>query len=109
MNNDRNEVKPCTDETSPAHSTAGIATGHHVPNAPVDSEAAPTSNPEAAADIELARICEPHGEKITAYLRANSKIAANQDWRSMSAEYAGRVKRNPAGFLKKINGEAVAA
>jgi len=73
----------------------------------------PPGNPDPAADVELARICLPHAEAVNAYLRAQRRIASSQDWRSMPADFAARVKRNPAGFLKvaggSLSGKAVAA
>jgi len=67
--------------------------------------------PDPAADVELARICLPHAEAVNAYLRAQRRIASSQDWRSMPADFAARVKKNPAGFLKVASGagKAVAA
>lgn len=67
------------------------------------------SSTHPANDPDLVRICEPHAETINSYLLANHRIKPGEDWRSMPADFANRVKRNPAGFLKVINGKAVAA
>jgi hypothetical protein len=88
------------------------------PNIPSPSPIPPTPSPlssqsnltkHPANDPELARICEPHAEPINRYLIANHRIKAGEDWRSMPSDFANRVKRNPAGFLKIINGQVVAA
>lgn len=54
----------------------------------------------AAIDPEIERICEPHSEAITAFLRKNKRIQPTESWLHMPADYAARVKRNPAQFLK---------
>lgn len=68
-------------------------------------------NPETAVvDVELARICEPHAAAVTAYLLESKRIAVGEDWRNVSPDFAARIKKNPAGFLKvATNGKAVAA
>lgn len=61
-------------------------------------------------DAELARICEPHAEAVTNFLRERNQIKADQDWRSTPPDYAARIKKNPANFLKMVlNGKAVTA
>jgi hypothetical protein len=73
---------------------------------------APSPQPKPthpANDPELARICEPHADLVNRYLIANHRIRTGEDWRSMPSDFANRVKRNPAGFLKVINGKEVAA
>ena len=79
---------------------------------PPGADLAAGAGPAAAPDAELARICGPHAEAVNRYLRAQRRIGGTEDWRSMPADFAARVKRNPAGFLKAAGaqtGKAVAA
>lgn len=63
----------------------------------------------SGADADLARICEPHAEAINDYLRSNGRIRPNETWQDMPHAFADRVKRNPVGFLKIVNGKELAA
>lgn len=74
---------------------------------PAPSEAAPLAG---HADEELARIIAPHEEAVTLYLLAAKRIQPGETWEAMPADFAARVKKNPAGFLKVVNnGKEVAA
>ena len=61
------------------------------PSAPVE---------QSADDLAFARICAPHGDTITNYLRLNGKINHGQDFNAAPLDYKKRVLKNPAGFLK---------
>ncbi len=68
------------------------------------AEVAAPSNPAPAADTlppDIARICEPHGEAVTAFLLSKGKIQPGQTWRDMPADFAARVLKNPAGFINQ--------
>jgi hypothetical protein len=66
--------------------------------------------PETAVDPELARIVAPHEKAVTAYLVKAGKIGKGQTWADMPAEFAARIKRNPARFLEVVgvNGKEAA-
>jgi hypothetical protein len=65
--------------------------------------------PETAVDPELARIVAPHAAAVTAYLVQAGKIGKGQTWADMPAEFAARIKRNPARFLEVVGVEGRAA
>jgi hypothetical protein len=87
----------CRAGAPPAEATGAVAlqTG---PSGP--SGAALLALGNGTTDVELARICAPHADAINTYLRGNHRIKAHEDWRAMPADFAVRVKKNPAGFLK---------
>jgi hypothetical protein len=66
--------------------------------------------PGTAVDPELSRIVAPHAEAVTAYLAKAGKIGKGQTWADMPAEFAARIKRNPARFLEVVgvNGKEAA-
>jgi hypothetical protein len=78
-----------------------------VPAAPTVKE---DTIPETAVDPELSRIVAPHAAAVTAYLAKAGKIGAGQTWADMPAEFAARIKRNPARFLEVVgvNGKEAA-
>lgn len=53
-------------------------------------------------DEELARICKPHSEAITHWMRSNGKIRPNETWEDAPADLANRIKKIPANFYKHI-------
>jgi hypothetical protein len=61
-------------------------------------------------DAELKRICEPFAAAINGFLIAGNRIKPGQTWADMPADFAERVKRNPAAFLKQAqqNGKVAA-
>lgn len=99
--------QPAKSEPEPVDGNA--AQGEPASDLRVSHEtAAPAPDPSGdtiTMDIELARICQPHADEITAYLRGQRKIALDGTWTDMPADYAARVKKNPARFLQvALNG-----
>lgn len=88
-------LRPSAPVAPSAPAPVESASGDEIPGLPPSAPAE-----QSADDREFARICEPHAEAITNYLRINGKISHGQDFNAASAEYKKRVLRNPAGFLK---------
>jgi hypothetical protein len=65
--------------------------------------------PGTPMDAELERIVAPHAAAVTAYLVKAGKIGKGQTWADMPAEFAARIKRNPARFLEVVGVEGRAA
>lgn len=82
----------------PPPAAPSVAPRPVTPCTPPAAGAAPL--PAPGEDIELERICGPHTSAVSAYLLADRRIRPGQDWRAITPEYAARIKRNPAGFLK---------
>ena len=51
---------------------------------------------------ELERICGPQAIAINAYLVSTSKIKQGETFRNVRPDYAERILKNPAGFLKVV-------
>jgi hypothetical protein len=60
-------------------------------------------------NTELERVCAPHEEAVNAYLIRQKQIQPGQTFRDVSPSYAARVLKNPAGFLKVVAPQEVAA
>lgn len=96
------ESKPAEPEATIRELQKPAADADDIPGLPKSAE--------PPVDAELERILKPHAEQVNAYLLKNGRIAAGQDWRHVTPEFASRIKKNPAGFLKvAVRAEGVAA
>jgi hypothetical protein len=69
----------------------------------------PAPKAAPAGNTELERVCAPHEEAVNAYLLRQKQIEPGQTFRDVSPSYAARVIKNPAGFLKVVASQEVAA
>jgi hypothetical protein len=69
----------------------------------------PAPKAAPAGNAELERVCAPHEELVNAYLLRQKQIQPGQTFRDVSPSYAARVVKNPAGFLKVVAPQEVAA
>jgi hypothetical protein len=69
----------------------------------------PAPKTAPAGNAELERVCAPHEEAVNAYLIRQKQIEPGQTFRDVSPSYAARVIKNPAGFLKVVAPQEVAA
>ena len=69
----------------------------------------PAPKAAPAGNAELERVCAPHEEAVNAYLIRQKQIEPGQTFRDVSPSYAARVVKNPAGFLKVVAPQEVAA
>jgi len=69
----------------------------------------PAPKAAPAGNTELERVCASHEEAVNAYLIRQKQIQPGQTFRDVSPSYAARVVKNPAGFLKVVAPQEVAA
>ena len=55
-------------------------------------------------EIEFHKLCEPREAAVNAFLLAGNRIKAGQTFRDVAADYRDRVLKNPAGFIKVVEG-----